>query len=213
MSESGDDWVPVAGNGLLDRRVFMRAGAAGSLGLLAASAGAQERPSWAKIPGAGMGPTGAPAKHESHIKRGHFSLQQGTTGSGASRTPLEFLDGIITPSRLHFERHHSGIPDIDPQRHKLFIHGLVRQPLVFDIDSLLRYPMVSRIQFLECSGNSAALIAPKPVAADCASIHGLISTSEWGGVPSKTRRIQNTHHRGPKSASRAASGLLQRSCL
>ena len=109
--------------------------------------------------------------------------QAGTTGSGVSRTPLQHLQGIITPSRLQFERHHSGIPQIDPQQHRLVIHGLVERPLSFDAAALDRYPQVSRIQFLECSGNSAALIAPTPVDANCATIHGLVSASEWGGVP------------------------------
>ncbi|MEQ8204805.1 MAG: sulfite dehydrogenase, partial [Woeseia sp.] len=107
----------------------------------------------------------------------------GTTGTGVSRTPLEHLDGIITPSRLHFERHHSGIPDIDPAQHRLYITGLVKRPLSFSLESLLRYPTVSRIQFLECSGNSGGMLAPEPRDATCGELHGLLSTSEWGGVP------------------------------
>jgi sulfane dehydrogenase subunit SoxC len=38
---------------------------------------------------------------------------------------------------------HSGIPDIDPAGHKLLIHGMVKQPLVFDLESLSRYRMVA----------------------------------------------------------------------
>ena len=38
-----------------------------------------------------------------------------------------------------------GFPDIDPDKHRLVIHGLVKQPLVFTLDALARYPMVSRI--------------------------------------------------------------------
>jgi len=106
------------------------------------------------------------------------------TGTGASRTPLEHLEGIITPNALHFERHHSGIPDIDPGAHRLLIHGLVDRPLIFDMDALSRYPMVSRIQFIECSGNSrvAGLIS-EPLATSCGELHGLVSCSEWTGVP------------------------------
>ena len=78
-------------------------------------------------------------------------------GGGASRTPLHQLRGTITPNGLHFERHHAGVPDVDPTQHTLVINGLVAQPLAFDYESLLRYPMVSRTQFLECSGNSGAL--------------------------------------------------------
>jgi len=125
---------------------------------------------------------GAPSPFEAHVRRQPIASQPGTDGSGASRTPLQHLDGIITPSRLHFERHHSGIPDIDPARHKLYVHGLVERPLAFDVESLSRYPMVSRVQFLECSGNSGVLIAPQAQDMDCAAIHGLLSVSEWGGV-------------------------------
>ena len=88
-----------------------------------------------------------------------------TQGVGAARTPLHLLDGIITPSGLHFERSHSGIPDIDPDQHRLVIHGLVKRPLVFTVEALSRYPMQSRIAFIECAGNSQALNAPQPAAA------------------------------------------------
>jgi len=175
--------VAAAGNGLMDRRFFLKAGAAGGAALMTASARSAERPEWSKEPGAGMSESGAPAAHESHVKRTDVSSQPGTSGAGVSRTPLQHLDGIITPSRLHFERHHNGIPDIDPQRHRLVIYGLVERPLSFSLDALARYPTVSRIQFLECSGNSGALIAAEPPQSSCGSIHGLVSASEWGGVP------------------------------
>jgi sulfane dehydrogenase subunit SoxC len=100
-----------------------------------------------------------------------------------SRTPLEALEGIITPSALHFERHHSGIPDIDPDAHRLLIHGLVGRPLTFTMDALSRYPMVSRIQFLECSGNSRVGLSEQPAGGSCGQLHGLVSCSEWTGVP------------------------------
>lgn len=173
----------VAGNGLLDRRIFLRAGLGGGLTLMTASAAGLEREEWMKLPGGPMSESGAPSAHESHVKRIAVSSQPGTTGTGVSRTPLEYLDGLMTPSRLHFERHHSGIPDIDPARHRLVIHGMVERPLAFSIESLARYPMVSRIQFLECSGNSGAMIAPEPLQQSCGVIHGLVAASEWGGVP------------------------------
>lgn len=177
------DKMAAAGNGLLDRRIFLKAGMAGGASLLTAQACAQEQPEWLRIPGVGMSESGAPSSHTAHLVRGPIGSQRGTTGAGASRSPLEYLDGIITPSRLHFERHHSGIPTIDPDRHKLIIHGLVDRPLSFSVNSLMRYPTVSRIQFLECSGNSGALLAPEPVQARCSQLHGLVSASEWGGVP------------------------------
>ena len=177
----------VAGNGLLHRRIFLQQGAAlvgaGSLSLLAARpAGSQEMAPWMHAPGLGMSEYGARSPFESDITR-HVAAVTGTTGSGASRTPLESLQGTITPSSLHFERHHSGIPEIDPDAHQLLIHGLVERPLVFSMDALHRYPMVSRIEFLECSGNSRPNLAATPPEGTCGDIHGMVSCSEWTGVP------------------------------
>ena len=185
----GADKPPDADNGLYGRRAFLRggiaAGAGGAVLLNAAAHGSElpRRETWMQAPGGPMTASGGPSAFEAHVRRQPIASQPGTDGSGASRTPLQHLDGIITPSRLHFERHHSGIPDIDPARHKLYVHGLVKRPLAFDVESLSHYPMVSRVQFLECSGNSGVLIAPQAQDMDCAAIHGLLSVSEWGGVP------------------------------
>jgi len=181
MSEFDD--TPVAGNGLLDRRVFLRGGLAGGALLLAAPGGAVDRDEWMRAPGAGMSEIGMPSAHEAHVKRMAIRSAPGTNGTGVSFTPLEYLDGIITPSRLHFERHHNGVPAIDPAGHRLVIHGMVERPLSFDLEALARYPIVSRINFLECSGNSGAALAPEPVQAPCSALHGLVACSEWGGVP------------------------------
>jgi sulfane dehydrogenase subunit SoxC len=157
---------------------------AGSLGLLT-PAFAQSPPAvpeWTKTPGAGISGYGSRSAYEDGVRR-TLIMQPGTTGSGASRTPLERLDGMITPAALHFERHHNGIPDINPDEHRLLIHGMVERPLTFSMDALSRYPMVSRIQFIECSGNSRANLAAEPVSGSCGDLHGLISCSEWTGVP------------------------------
>lgn len=107
-----------------------------------------------------------------------------TPATGTSRTPLQDLYGIITPSSLHFERHHAGVPDIDPARHELLLHGLVEQPLLYSLDDLKRFPSVSRVHFIECSGNGqteySGNLAPTAQAA-----HGQVSCSEWTGVPVK----------------------------
>lgn len=100
----------------------------------------------------------------------------------SSRTPLGDLYGIITPSALHFERHHAGVPDLDPATHTLTIHGLVDRPLVFTVEELKRLPSVSRIHFLECSGNSSSEYRSDG-RADVQRAHGLTSCSEWTGVP------------------------------
>ena len=182
---------PAAGNGLLDRRLFLTHGMAllGASSLAAGAvtpAGAAEppdKPAWMQFPGAPFSGYGTPAKYESKVTRTNISSQPGTTGSGGSRTPLEALDGMITPSGLHFERHHSGVPDIDPDKHRLLIHGLVQRPLIFTVEALLRYPMVSHLYFLECAGNSRPMYGATPPALTCGQVHGLVSCSEWTGVP------------------------------
>jgi sulfane dehydrogenase subunit SoxC len=175
----------------VDRRIFLK-GSAALLGAAGLAAGAPstsgaveppETPPWMKSPGAGMSEYGSPSKFESKVTRALIRSQPGTTGSGASRTPLEALDGTITPSGLHFERHHSGVPEIDPARHRLLIHGMVKRPLVFTLDALLQYPMVSRIHFVECSGNSAVMYGATPPNLTAGQTHGLVSCSEWTGVP------------------------------
>jgi len=180
---------PAAGNGLLHRRLFLQHGAAamGAAGLTlmtakTATAAPPEIPAAMRVPGAGMSGYGTRSPHEEYVQR-RFGSLPGTVGTGASRTPLEHLEGMITPGALHFERHHNGIPDIEPAEHRLLIHGLVDRPLTFDLESLARYPLVSGIQFLECSGNSGANNAPEPPQQSAGGIHGLVSSSEWTGVP------------------------------
>ncbi len=103
-----------------------------------------------------------------------------------SLTPLHDLHGIITPSALHFERHHNGVPAIDPARHRLLIHGLVERPLIFTLDELERLPAVSRIAFLECAGNSWDGWRNEVPDLTVQQTHGLMSTSEWTGVKIST---------------------------
>ena len=106
--------------------------------------------------------------------------------AGSSLTPLQNLAGTITPSDLHFERHHAGVPAIDPATHKLLIHGLVDRPLTLTVDEIKRFPQVTRVHFVECSGNGrAAWVNP---AADMTPqrTDGMTSNSEWTGVPVST---------------------------
>ena len=181
-----DDLQPAAGNGLLHRRTFLAGGAfaTGAALLSAEPAGAAppDVPAWMRAPGAGVGDYGTRSEFEAHVLR-DARAAPGTVGAGSSRTPLEHLEGIITPNALHFERHHNGIPAIDPDVHRLLIHGLVDRPLIFDLDTLARYPMTTAIRFLECSGNSGGNNAPEPPQLSPGGIHGLISCSDWTGVP------------------------------
>ena len=106
--------------------------------------------------------------------------QRQPRGAASSGTPHQDLYGTITPADLHFERHHGGVPEIDPKAYSLLIHGMVERPMVFTLADLKRFPAVSRVHFLECSGNfggrgTATDLTPQQLA-------GLTSTSEWTGV-------------------------------
>ena len=106
-------------------------------------------------------------------------LQRIVRGGAASSTPHQDLMGIITPSDLHFERHHGGVPDIDPASYSLLIHGMVERSTIFSLADLKRFPSVSRIHFLECSGNLGRTAGPETTPGQLA---GMTSTSEWTGV-------------------------------
>lgn len=178
--------------GRSDRRSFLARGAALTAGLVTTGASVATRaaepsqalPVWSRTPGAPMRAYGTPSRFEEPVKRvltpGYPKVSPGT---GSSLTPLQALEGTITPSGLHFERHHNGVPEIDPAQHRLLIHGLVRRALSFSPQALARYPMTSRVAFVECAGNSARNTGPKPLQVTCGTIHGLVSCSEWTGVP------------------------------
>lgn len=185
---AASDATPAAGGGLLTRRALLRGAVAlGAGGAFSARAGDAHlpaaRPSQ-QTPGRGPTRRGEPSRHETAVERTPY-VRYGSLapGNGGSFTPLQRLQGIITPSALHFERHHHGVPDIDPASHRLVLHGMVGQPLAFDVERLLRYPMTSRILFLECSGNSFPDTQDAPPQVTCGQIHGLVSCSEWTGVP------------------------------
>jgi sulfane dehydrogenase subunit SoxC len=126
---------------------------------------------------------GAPSKFEAHVSRRRTDvLVNRQNFSDWSMTPLQHQHGILTPNGLFFERHHNGTPDIDPDTHKLAIHGMVKQPLVFTMDDLMRYPSVSKFHFMECSGNGLTdwtQARSKTVQ----QTHGLLSCTQWTGVP------------------------------
>lgn len=127
-------------------------------------------------PGAGTTALGARSPFETPA-RAPTGVQ-----TGSSFSPLQDLTGTITPSDLVFERHHSGVPAIDPSKHRLLVHGLSDRQLVFTLADLERLPSVSRIHFLECSGNGrAAFRDPKP-AMTPQEVDGLVSNGEWTGV-------------------------------
>lgn len=174
------------------RRRFLQGGtaAAGGAVLGANVAAALEAdnlppnvPEWMKVPGDPTGgqPYGTPSPFEKGVVRNIAkTLKQYISAS--SRTPLQELDGIITPNGLFYERHHGGVPTIDPAQHRLMLHGLVERPLIFTMDDLRRFPSESRIHFLECSGNPGYT---KPYGKTASDLVGLVSCAEWTGVSLK----------------------------
>jgi len=179
---------PVAGNGLLHRRALLGSSImfAGALttgsALNGAAAEPLKEPEWSLAPGEVTPVLQKPSRYEANVVR-NLSNPKGEPRTQHARTPLQLLNGTITPNPLHFTILHSGIPDIDPEQHRLIIHGMVKQPLEFTVDALMRYPMVTRKHFVECGGNSAPLFSNEPVQAPVGLLHGLVSCAEWTGVP------------------------------
>jgi sulfane dehydrogenase subunit SoxC len=133
-------------------------------------------PDATKVPGLPSGPLGERSPFEKP------ALAPLGITTGATNTPHQNLRGTITPSDLHFQRHHNGIALIDPARYSLTIHGLVDRPLVFTLDELKRFPSETQTYFIECSGNGrAAYRTPKPEMTP-QDVDGLTSNSEWTGV-------------------------------
>jgi sulfane dehydrogenase subunit SoxC len=183
----------VAANGLLDRRALLRAGAAISgaagVGAIAGANGAAAEPiaiePWRTEPGSVIPAYGQPSAFEKSVVRTLTNPKGEGRGSNA-RTPHHLLNGTITPNGLHYVVARNGIPNIDPDKHRLYIHGLVKKPLSFSLEALSRYPMQSRIRFVECGGNSAPLFRKDPAQETAQAIHGLVSCSEWTGVKLST---------------------------
>jgi sulfane dehydrogenase subunit SoxC len=162
------------------RRWFLRAAAAASGAIAASCRGKTADPNpQPSLLGTPITRYGERSEFE---KSGRLLSTRTYMEEASSRTPLQDSHGMITPSSLHFERHHAGVPKIDPAAHELLIHGLVDRPMIFTVDELKRLPSVSRIYFLECSGNSGTSWRPSPQPSVQAG-HGLTSCSNWVGVP------------------------------
>jgi sulfane dehydrogenase subunit SoxC len=181
------------------RRAFLRGGvtlagtalAAGAAGVrLAAGQTAPQTqplgvPESAKAPGRPIPPEmyGMPSKYEARVMRRRTDVFVNRQNwSDWSMSPLQSQHGILTPNGVFFERHHAGTPSIDPDKHRLVIHGMVKQPLQFTMDNLMRYPAVSRFNFLECSGNGLTDWT-KAASTTVQQTHGLLSCAQWTGIP------------------------------
>ena len=187
IAESGDK-LPA-----LERRSFLRnglamlgaAGAVAGAGRLAAAEAASPPgvPAWTKSLGPGVvtNPYGSPSPFESHVKRRTVDWLTADKIASISFTPLADLKGIITPSGVVFERYHAGLPAVDPNVHKLMIHGMVDRPIILSMDDLMRFPSVSMIRFLECPANGG--MEWRGAQMDRLQFsHGMLSCCEWTGV-------------------------------
>jgi sulfane dehydrogenase subunit SoxC len=180
--------VPVAGNGLLHRRAFLSrslvfAGASVAGTALATRAIAEPLtdPKWSLVSGDPIPPYQTPSRFADKVVR-TLANPDNLPKVSQSRTPHHLLEGTVTPNGLHFSIVHAGIPEIDPDAHRFLIHGLVKRPLIFSLEDLARYPLVSRFAFIECGGNSAPMFSPTPMQANVQALHGLVSCAEWTGV-------------------------------
>ena len=129
-----------------------------------------------KVPGLPSGPLSVRSGFENP------TLLPTGVATGASFTPLQDLSGTITPSDLHFQRHHNGIPTIDPHKYELLIHGMAERPRVFTLQDLKRFPSVTRTCFIECSGNGRAAFRDPSPEMSPQLVDGLTSNTEWTGV-------------------------------
>ena len=139
----------VAGNGLLHRRALlgggiMLAGTAAAASLTEVAAEPLVNGPWSLAPGVPLPPYGQPSKFERNVVRTLSNPKLEPRGS-AARTPHHLLNGTITPNGLHFVIARGGETNVDPEQHRLVIHGLVKQPMVYTVEALSRYPMVSRM--------------------------------------------------------------------
>ncbi|MGE0462472.1 MAG: sulfite dehydrogenase [Vicinamibacterales bacterium] len=161
----------------ISRRRALAAGTAGIVGA-ALPASARQNPDTTKVQGQPGREVGARSPFEKPVRTAFSPARTATF------TPLQDLDGIITPSDLHFERHHGGVPAVDPQQYSLLIHGMVERPTIFTLPELKRFPGRSMIRFIECSGNGGRAYRLTTPTAELTpqQTDGLTSTSEWTGV-------------------------------
>lgn len=168
------------------RTAFAAASAAMAAPMVAAAADDPDIvniPEWSKMLGkpVGFAPYGQPSKYEKNVIRRESPGLSPVPQASVAFAPLQSMFGIVTPSGLHFERHHQGWVDIDPARHRFMINGLVKNPRVYTMDDLMRMPSVSRFHFIECGANTAmewGNVALPTVQ----YTHGMLSCSEWTGV-------------------------------
>ena len=177
------------------RRALLRAGLAGGAALAAGGAarGAGdpaitdlEQQPWTQYLGDGVDarPYGTPSEYEAHVVRRDVPWLTADPVSSVNFTPIHELDSVITPNGLCFERHHGGVAEIDPSLWRLMINGLVKQPMVFTLEDLMRFPRVNKAYFLECAANSGMEWRGAQLNG-VQYTHGMIHNVIYTGVPLK----------------------------
>ena len=188
--DSGQIAEVAAGRRGFLRSAFALAGGAGAAAITApARAEFQGDPNILELPehsrslGKPVASTGygQPSQFERNLQRRESPGLTRVSAASVSIAPLQGMFGIITPNGLHFERHHQGWWDIDPSKHRLMINGLVKNPLVFTMDDLMRLPAVSRIHFIECGANTGMEWGNVAVPT-VQYTHGMLSCCEFTGV-------------------------------
>jgi sulfane dehydrogenase subunit SoxC len=132
-----------------------------------------------KVLGGPLRPYGERSRFEQTVRDKNLHM---TDEMGSNSTPLDETLGIITPSALHYVVHRGGLPDIDPRKHRLLIHGMVDRPVILAMEEIKRLPSTSRILFLECAGNTQTEWRA-PTGKTVRDTHGVTGCSEWTGVP------------------------------
>jgi len=127
-------------------------------------------------------PYGLPSPYEhNNVRRVTDLLSSGDMYASVAMTPLHNQEGIITPNGLFFNRSHGGVAEVDPNKYRLMIHGLVDKPLVLTLEQLERYPSESRIHFIECPANGSTGWRG-PQFNSLQFMKGMMSSAEWTGV-------------------------------
>jgi DMSO/TMAO reductase YedYZ molybdopterin-dependent catalytic subunit len=99
-------------------------------------------------------------------------------------TPLELVDGLLTPNDLFFIRSNGPVSiDIPRDEWRLTISGLVDETVELSFEDLQGMPTRTITAFLECSGNSRSRFTDEPEMVEGTQWpNGGIGNAEWTGV-------------------------------
>ena len=99
--------------------------------------------------------------------------------------PLQLLGrDFITPTDLFYVRDHGTVPEIDTDRFRLMVDGLVRNVLELALEELRsRFPARTVPATLQCAGNRRReLMDIEPIPDEVPFRQGVIGTARWTGA-------------------------------